>query len=681
MQQPSAQGIASLFMGNPGALQQKVKDSQQKAQKGELTPDLQQLMEAQGIVQGTIQAGQRQNAMNQMQQMAPGGQMPTVAQSIYAQAKQKIQAQMVQQQRQQQAMQELAKQRGQGEVPENPPQPEHQPQVQGLDQLPVEFGFKGGGIVAFAEGDSVMDLTRKLLAEKGLTASEYVNNPAVKAEIDAAVKAARGAAPAAEAATGAGIAAAPAAQAANAGKLYNAARMAGKTVPKAGPLIVGAEVLENLGSYKFQEPGLDTSVSGIASALGKGEFKQAGKNLAMGLPEAVLDVIRAGAGLGDYLLPGQPWTEGVDRGVKVIFGDKVRTPSDAQAAAAQAKQTTAPKPSPAAAQAARASFAANDPRREMLKPPVPDESSKAMSQVDSLLSSLQGNAAAPAAARPAATPAAPAAPGTGIAASPILQKYMNMDPEKQRDVEAERYRKEVGAPDTGEYDRLIKAYEEEKGRINAPKAGWDAFAELMSHIAEAGPARTWGEAGTRGAAAQRARNEERAAKQLGFTEKQIELAQKKKDAERAFRKDVYEAGKKAYDDTFKNSFDALKEQGLNDRQASVNATHMATTAMQTAEAARGHTLQAQASLLQLKLGEARNDKDLQALALKSLSETAKELGGLLKDPTFAMSEDGKAARAQIMAISQEVQRRGGMNPASTGPTLSAQPTGKTLKLQ
>ena len=227
---------------------------------------------------------------------------------------------------------------------------------------------------------------------------------------------------------------------------------------------------------------------------------------------------------------------------------------------------------------------------------------------------------------------------------------------------------------------MIAEYGEQKKALAAPAPGLERFGELMASIAAAGPQRTFGAAGTAGALGLEAKDKERRAQQLGFTEKQIELAQKKKDAERAFKKDVYEVGKKAYDDTYKQVFEALKEQGQNDRQASANATQLASTAMQVAESARGHTLTAQAALLQLKLGEQRADKDMQGLALKALTDSAKELGGLLKDPSFAMSPEGTQARQDLLGIINEVKKRGGMKETSTMPTITDQPTGKTLKL-
>lgn len=93
MQQPSAQGIASLYMGNPGALQQTIQKDQQA--KPGLPPDLQKMLALQ-IVTNEQDAAKKQTALQQLKQMSggvPGGQPPTVMQTLEAQARQKAQAQ------------------------------------------------------------------------------------------------------------------------------------------------------------------------------------------------------------------------------------------------------------------------------------------------------------------------------------------------------------------------------------------------------------------------------------------------------------------------------------------------------------------------------------------------------------------------------------------------------------
>src|SRR5512137_2158682 len=126
MQQPSAQGIASLFRGNPEPLQQRIQQEQQA--KPGIPPDLQMLL-ALNIVTNEKDAVAKQQAMNELAQMQGAqGKPPTVMESVQEQARQKMQAQQVQAQRQQQAMQAMMQQAGPGPVPEGTPQPQAQPQ-------------------------------------------------------------------------------------------------------------------------------------------------------------------------------------------------------------------------------------------------------------------------------------------------------------------------------------------------------------------------------------------------------------------------------------------------------------------------------------------------------------------------------------------------------------------------
>ena len=150
MSQPSAQGIASLFRGNPAPLQQRIQQEQQG--KPGLPPDLHELM-ALNIVTNETDAMAKQKAMDQLAQMqGPQGKPPTVMESVREQARQKMQAQALQAQQQQQAMQAMAQQAGPGPVPEGTQFAQAQPSAQGIDELPVEFGLAGGGIVAFKKG-------------------------------------------------------------------------------------------------------------------------------------------------------------------------------------------------------------------------------------------------------------------------------------------------------------------------------------------------------------------------------------------------------------------------------------------------------------------------------------------------------------------------------------------------
>jgi len=144
--QTTVNDIASLFMGNPGALQNRIQKEQQA--KPGIPPDLKELLALQQI-QEQLQASQQQQALQNPQNQ------PTVAQSLQQAAKQALMARQVQAQQQQMA------QAGQMGLPQGLPQPQRQPEM-GLDQIQSNLGeYYGGGIVAFdgKNGSLVKDET------------------------------------------------------------------------------------------------------------------------------------------------------------------------------------------------------------------------------------------------------------------------------------------------------------------------------------------------------------------------------------------------------------------------------------------------------------------------------------------------------------------------------------------
>ena len=143
--QTTVNDLASLFMGNPGALQQRIQGEQQS--NPGIPPDLKKLLALQQI-QEQLKAAQQQQALQNPQNQ------PTVAQSLQQQAKQALMARQVQAQQQQMAQAGLPM-----AVPQGTPQPQRQPEM-GLDQIQSNLGeYYGGGIVAFngERGSDVKD--------------------------------------------------------------------------------------------------------------------------------------------------------------------------------------------------------------------------------------------------------------------------------------------------------------------------------------------------------------------------------------------------------------------------------------------------------------------------------------------------------------------------------------------
>lgn len=162
--QPSVNDLASVFKGNPGPLQARVNQDQQGQKPGTLPADLRDLLALQ-IVTNEQDAAKRSSAMQQLQQMQPQGQQgepPTIAQSLQEQAKQKLQSQMVQQMQQQQGLQGLMQQLPPGPVPAQTPQPQEQPEAQGIDSLQSNMGesYAGGGIIAFSGEDDDQEVPK-----------------------------------------------------------------------------------------------------------------------------------------------------------------------------------------------------------------------------------------------------------------------------------------------------------------------------------------------------------------------------------------------------------------------------------------------------------------------------------------------------------------------------------------
>lgn len=523
MQSPTAspQGIASLYMGNPGALQQRINKDQQA--KPGLPPDLQKLM-ALNIVTNEQDAAKRQQALSALQSMAPAGAPPTVAQSVEEQAKQKLQAQ------QQQQMAAQQQQQGpQGLSPFLPPQ------GQGIDASDrVQFSAAEGGIVAFAGGDKVDDYETR--------ADKLYRENRERAEKERAAK-----------------------------EKYEA------------ELAAGPQFMEEDGNYyaaplpadarRQQGPGL---LQKLADYAGRNVERdpETGEVVRKSAPTVVSQVPAGGPELPRGIMGARSY------------------PTEPQ----PAQQVISGKPSPLPAPAV---------------------------------------AGLPVAAKPAGIRATAAAPQAPDDLKALLNNYnrkaLTADSEAARAADQARYDKEVGRPDTTQMDRLMAELENRKAQLNAPAKGFDAFAEYMAQIANAGPQRTWYEAGAKGAAAQTALNKERQAQQFELTKQGVEIAQKKLDLDRTFNKERYVTGDAAVKRIDEAAKSAAKEIGgdirhqetmANDikKQLLANEGHLA-AAKVTADARTANTDPATAAAV----NAVKNDEVINALQ-KRLAEASKKYG-------------------------------------------------------
>jgi hypothetical protein len=143
--------VAQAYQGNPAALQANIQKDQQ--QKPNLGPDLVKLL-ALGTVTSEKDNASKAQALQQLQGLmaqSPTGKPPTVFEQIQRKAAQMTMGlgQAAQPQAQPQGLPAALQEQGQEQE-----QPE---QAQGIDQLPADFEFAGGGIVAFSGGGSALD--------------------------------------------------------------------------------------------------------------------------------------------------------------------------------------------------------------------------------------------------------------------------------------------------------------------------------------------------------------------------------------------------------------------------------------------------------------------------------------------------------------------------------------------
>jgi hypothetical protein len=612
--QPSAQGIAALYQGNPGALQQKIQKDQQA--KPGMPQDLSKLM-ALNIVTNENDAVKRQEAMNQLQQLmgqqppmgGVPGQPPTVAQSIEAQAKQKMATMAAEQAKQQQAMQ--------AQPPQE--QPEQQAQAQGIDQLPAEFKMAGGGIVAFnGEDESLV--------------GRYGYFPEKAAEL--------------------GVTTAVYKQAAD-----MAARM-GTTVPQILKTM-GADILGGAGSGIKQLAKTAVSAPGpTATVVGGGAAATQFATDVMAnnpkLREAYADM----GAMGGAMDP-----EGA-LAAAIINESK---PAQEAKKAAEAKPQVVTQNNPT-------SQGPGDrvvPRYPQQGAPVAPTTTPEVNALEQRLKQLQstGNVNVPGAPRPAG-PGAPAAGGIPLA--PALAKMRDED----ADVRKREAMKEMEglAPSSKYADMAMAEYDRRAKQLERPTQGYGAFMDLMGQIAQTPRGIGSLTAGAMGAQKVKELQKQSEADIFDLTMKKLDLGFKNEEAQRSFKLDTLKTGREVYDKVKDNTLKALQEQGHNDRQASANATSTANAAMQASVAAQGHKLQAEMQLRQLINAEKRGDRDNAALQLRALSETAKDMGTLLKAPGYIQTPDGQAMLADYKKYLSAIGKMGGVE--STGPTLSsAPPTG------
>jgi hypothetical protein len=559
--QPSPQGIAKLFRGNPGKLEADIKQEQQA--KPGMPPDLAKLM-ALSINVNEMDAVKRQQAMaalQSMQQQAPTGKPPTVAESLQQQAMQKARQLAVQQQQQQKGLQALMGQAAPMQTPERPPQPERQGS---LEELQSNLGqeYASGGIIAFAEptDENNRSLVKDPNADED-TSSQFVRDIA--------------------------------------------------KLPKA---------FDDLKQRAREEDAI-RKAQDLRMAQRKQEMLEArGKtslfNYLFGSPQREQEGMAKLAELSNAPLSKTP-------AVPVVAAT---SPVDIRAQLNRADAARYAEPASAAPVRDIAALAAQKQRTQ--------------------------NAAAAATTN---APAAPAAPTVQSARDKFLAAQYAQTPEQRRADVLNRYEAQIGGPDTAAQEAYIKMLQGKVGGMDEPTDMYDRARNYARKLALAG-GRTSLQTGANASAmleTDRLANEQ---KKLALLKEIMGESTKVADVKRGYKKEMFGIGEKEYDEAYKNTFDAAKEQGLDDREAKRLAQQSAENALNRANQIKVAQIGADARTS----GAGGADKQ-QLAELKALQASKT---GQLKN---AYGSDKKRLQSELATIEAAIAKMAGLDTMGTAP--------------
>lgn len=240
-------------------------------------------------------------------------------------------------------------------------------------------------------------------------------------------------------------------------------------------------------------------------------------------------------------------------------------------------------------------------------------------------------------------------------------RQLGMDPAKERENEAARYRKEVGAPDTSATDAMLADYAERKKRL-APR---DGIFDLLREYAKA-PGQNWWQTGTAGGQSLADLNEKLAEQRDALSDKGFAAMQAKANVGRDFNKEAYGAG--------------LKGQDLANAQLDKGVT--AGTAMRNTDVTAGASMyhadqQLRAAKMQAEKAAAAGDKNAEREALAEIKATMTAdqafLASVQKkgfEATEVDKEDARRAARRIQEASAYLHAKRVPGAAVTAPVTT-----------
>jgi hypothetical protein len=278
----------------------------------------------------------------------------------------------------------------------------------------------------------------------------------------------------------------------------------------------------------------------------------------------------------------------------------------------------------------------------------------------------------PAAVVPPVVPTAPTVPAAPAVASDAVKMVtgrMNASPQAKKDADVAEYKKMVGEPDTAQYDRLVAELEKRKSQLEGPQDKYGQLMEYLSQIsANSRPGQGSGASGAAGARALTALNKDRQLQQFDLSKQAIEVSQKKLDTVRAYAKDVYGIGKSAFDQVYKDQFDAAKELVKDENEARKLAQENTLKLLQMENNLEVQRLQNKGSLAAANVRSEGNEGKRQVEVLKAeLASIDKELAPLLKVPYGTNKNKIAALEAQKAQVQKDLRAAGGVSTIAPAP--------------
>jgi hypothetical protein len=514
--QPSIKDIASLYQGNPGALEQRIQKEEQA--KPGIPPDLQKLLALQ-ILTSEDDAMKRNQALQKLQQVS---NQPTVAENVEMKAKQALQSRMMQEQQKQQGLQALAQQAQSGQIPAGVPQPVSQPDAQGLDVLTSNIGqnLAGGGIIAFEDGGDVQADDPKTEAIRAK----------IKAAILARVNEMKKSGHADEGIMG-----------------FNGKGEQGSTVPE-----LDKETADDIFRRIQERTENKEEESGITKAFKfLGNAGLTALKHALNYPGTGLSSLRDTQPNAD-LVPLSQTNEQPKR-VAGMTQQEVFEAARKQDEKSGIQRT--PQEQAEANAVIKKRFEGANPDA-VVKPPAPPVAPTA--PVVSAKPPV-----------PAAAPAAAAPQGIMDAAEQkknldIIRARRDLDPAARERLMRERFEKEVGAPDTTGLQSLAEEIAARRQKI-AERA--DPIQDLLRGTALAPKGERWMFSGSRGADYADKQQAARDLQDFELAKSLFETQAKISDVKRGWKKDVFTIGREEFNTVYKEAYDAAKEMGRTDDAA------------------------------------------------------------------------------------------------------------------